>query len=132
MFALKPRNASRADMALPPSWLGAGLFVRGHLQTEGELRIHGRIAGRIDADLLIIAPGAEVEGDIVAREVRIAGRLSGRIFALDVTLEDNANVQGRIFHHNVSVARGARFEGRMPWRPPQFFASLDPLPETQP
>ncbi|MGH6872202.1 MAG: bactofilin family protein [Rhizomicrobium sp.] len=133
MFALKARNASARDaQSLLPSELGRGLAVTGHLETEGELVILGRVRGRIDADVLIVAECACVEGDIRARAVRIAGRFTGRIFATSVALEDKADVSGRIFHHEVSVARGARFEGRMPWRPPQYFESLTELPETQP
>lgn len=129
MFALKARNAPEP---LPMSRLGRGLTVIGHLETEGELQILGHVRGRIDADVLIVAECGCVEGDVLAREVRIAGQFAGRIFAPIVTLEDKADVCGRIFHHQVSVARGARFEGRMPWRPPQYFESLDQLPETQP
>jgi cytoskeletal protein CcmA (bactofilin family) len=129
MFALK---AKAAPVEAPVSRLSRGLFVRGHLEIEGELHIFGRVVGRIDADILFLAPGADVEGDVVAREVRVAGKLVGRIFAPTVSLVESAWVTGRIFHHAVTVARGARFEGRMPWRPPSFFASLDQLPETQP
>ncbi|HTQ12261.1 MAG TPA: polymer-forming cytoskeletal protein [Rhizomicrobium sp.] len=130
MFALKDR--ARDSAPLPASELGRGLNVTGHLQTEGELVVLGRVRGRIDADLLVVADGADVEADVMAREVRVAGRFTGRIFAVTVALEDGAQVAGRIFHHIVSVARGARFEGRMPWRPPQYFESLTELPETQP
>jgi cytoskeletal protein CcmA (bactofilin family) len=128
MFALK---AKAAPVEVPVSRLSPGITVRGNLQSIGELHIFGRVIGRIDADILFLAPGGVVEGDIVAREVRVAGRLVGRIFALTVDVGDGANVEGRIFHHTVTVSRHARFEGRMPWRPPSFFASLDQLPETQ-
>ena len=131
MFALARRpNAAPGD--LPVSHLERALTVHGNLETEGEVHIHGTIRGRIDADRLVVAAGGNVEGDIVANDVRIAGRMNGRIFALNVTLEATAKVAARIFHNSVTIANGARFEGRMPWRPPQFFQSLDQLPETQP
>jgi len=132
MFALKAKPASRADAAAPVSRLSPGLLVRGRVETEGELHIFGRVIGRIDAGILFLAPGGLIEGDVVAREVRVAGRLIGRIFAPTVDVGDGANVQGRIFHHTVTVSRHARFEGRMPWRPPSFFENLGQLPETQP
>ncbi len=116
---------------MPASHLGRGLTVNGRLQSEGEVHVHGNVIGRISADRLVIASGGTVEGDVVAREVHISGRLSGRIFALDVTLEASAEVTGRVFHHTVSVAKGARIDGRMPWRPPNYFESLDQLPEEQ-
>ena len=136
MFALTRRSDARIAPArgveLSTSHLGRGVRVRGVLEIEGELTISGIVAGRIAALKLIIAPDGRVEGDIVAREVVIAGRLKGRVFAPTVTVEETADVEARIFHHSVTVARGARFEGRMPWRPLNFCETLDQLPETQP
>lgn len=123
---------SREPLPLPESQLSRGLTVTGTLDCEGALFVHGTVRGRINTDRLVIAPDGCVEGDIVAREASIAGRLKGRVFAFTVTLEASADVTGRIFHHVVTVARGARFDGRMPWRPLNFFESLDQLPEVQP
>jgi len=127
----KPARGREAEI-LPTSQLGSALTVTGVLDTEGELRIHGTVQGRINAERLVLCARGTVEGDIVARDVRIGGRLNGRVFALNVTLDDTADVSGRIFHNTVTVARGARFEGRMPWRPPSYFEALDQLPETRP
>lgn len=117
---------------LPVSELGLALKISGVLDTDGEVRVHGSIVGRINADRLVIGPDGYVEGDVVAREVRIEGRMTGRIFAFDVVLESSADVTGRIFHHTVTVARGARIDGRMPWRPLNYFESFEQPPETQP
>ena len=125
-----PRAGEAAD--LPASQLGTAATVTGVLDTDGELQIHGSVVGRINAERLVLCRHGQVEGDIVAKDVRIGGRLNGRVFALNVTLDDTADVSGRIFHNTVTVARGARFEGRMPWRPPSYFEALDQLPETRP
>jgi cytoskeletal protein CcmA (bactofilin family) len=114
------------------SRLGRGFTVTGHIEAEGELTIQGRVRGRIDGDRVVLGPGSDFEGDIVAREVSMAGRFNGRIFALDVTVQASADVEGRIFHHTIAVEQGARIDGRMPWRPPNYFDTLDQLPETRP
>jgi len=108
------------------------MTVKGILDTDGELHIHGRVQGSVRADYLLLAAEGDVEGDIVARDARICGRVTGRVFALNVTLDSTAEVKGRIFHHTVEVARGARVDARMPWRPLNFFETLEQLPETQP
>jgi cytoskeletal protein CcmA (bactofilin family) len=128
------KQAPRAGEAeiLPTSRLGTAITVTGVLDTEGELQVHGSVVGRINAERLVLCEHGHVEGDIVARDVRIGGRLNGRVFALNVTIDETADVSGRIFHNTVTVARGARFEGRMPWRPPSYFEALDQLPETRP
>jgi cytoskeletal protein CcmA (bactofilin family) len=125
-----PRPGEAAE--LPASQLGTAITVTGVLDTWGELQIHGSVVGRINAERLVLCRHGQIEGDIVAKDVRIGGRLNGRVFALNVTLDDTADVSGRIFHNTVTVARGARFEGRMPWRPPSYFEALDQLPETRP
>ena len=122
---------SRAQAELPVSRLGKALTVRGILDTDGELQVHGSVLGRINADRFVLGVDGYVEGDVLAREAQIGGRLSGRIFALNVALDSSADITGRVFHHTVTVAKGARIDGRMPWRPLNYFESLDQLPEAQ-
>jgi cytoskeletal protein CcmA (bactofilin family) len=116
----------------PPSMLGPGVGISGALEIDGELVISGAVRGRIAAFRLVIAADGYVEGDIIAREVVIIGRLHGRVFAPTVSIEASAQIEGRIFHTNVTVARGARMVGRMPWRPVSYFDTLDQLPEIRP
>lgn len=130
MFA-PTRHLPQDAAQVPASQIGRALKVTGTLDTDGELTVHGMVRGRINAERVILGTEASVEGDVVAREVHIEGHLNGRIFALNVTVESSANVTGRIFHNQVSVARGARIDGRMPWRPPQYFETLTQLPETR-
>ena len=112
-----------------PSVLGPGVQVEGVLEIDGEIVVGGLIRGRIAALKVTIAAGGYVEGDIIAREVVIGGRLNGRVFAPNVAVEASADVEGRVFHTQISVAQGARVNGRMPWRPISYFETLDQLPE---
>ena len=127
-----PRTRTLQDEAqAPPSFLGPGVGIEGVLEIEGELVVSGLVKGRIAALKLVIAAGGYVEGDVVAREVVIAGRLNGRVFAPTVSIEASAEVEGKIFHTNIAVERGARVNGRMPWRPVNYFETLDQLPEVR-
>jgi len=128
-LVVSPRGRNEAEP--PLSRLGRALSVRGVLDTDGELHVEGFVQGRVNADRLVVLGAGYVEGDVVARDVRIEGRFKGRIFAFNVVLESSADVEGRVFHHNVTVARGARIDGRMPWRPLNYFESFDQLPEAQ-
>jgi cytoskeletal protein CcmA (bactofilin family) len=130
-FSFRARAKAGDVRSLPVSHLGHAITVNGVLDTDGELRIHGRVLGRINAERIVIAAGGSVEGDVVANDALIGGRLNGRVFALNVTLESSAEVTGRVFHNNITVARGARIDARMPWRPPSYFDTLDQLPETR-
>ena len=138
-MALQPRFPAKhandalreRDGAPPPSHLDWTIAVTGRLETEGQLTVCGKVRGRIDADRVVLGRGGLIEGDIVAREAYIDGRFEGRIFAYNVTLADSADVTGRIFHHVITVETGARVDARMPWRPINYFETLDQLPETQ-
>ena len=113
------------------SHLSKAIIVKGDLETDGEVHIHGRVMGQVCADRLVVGSSGYLEGDIIARDVRIEGRMAGRIFAVNVTLESAAEVTGRIFHNTITVAKGARIDARMPWRPPSYFETLEQLPEVR-
>ncbi len=121
----------RSEPLLPASHLGRALTVRGTLETDGEIIVQGSVLGRINADRLVVGIDGYVEGDVIARDVRIEGRLKGRVFAFNVILDSSADIAGRIFHHTATVAKGARIEGRMPWRPLNYFETFEHPPETQ-
>lgn len=130
MFA-QSRRPDQQDAPSDVSSLGTALKVKGVLDTDGEIYVHGNVFGRINAFRLVLGTHGCVEGDVVARDVHIQGRLRGRVFALNVTLDSSANITGKIFHNTVTVAKGARVDGRMPWRPPSYFETLEQLPETR-
>ena len=119
-------------LGMPSSCLGKALTVNGCLETDGEIRVHGSVLGRINAARLFLGIGGYVEGDVVAENVYIGGKLNGRVFAPRVTLDSTAKITGRIFHYTANVARGASIDGRMPWRPLNFFDELEQLPERNP
>ena len=117
---------------LPPSHLGTMLTVKGVLDTDGEIFVDGKVMGRISASRLVLNANGYVEGDVIARDVVLCGRMAGRVFAFNVTLDSSADITGRIFHHTVTIAKGARMNGRMPWRPLSYFETLKQLPENRP
>ncbi len=116
---------------LPSSWLGRALTISGCLETDGEIQVHGSVLGRINATRLFLGIRGYIEGDVFAEDVYIVGRLNGRVFAPNVTLDSTAEITGRIFHNTANIASGAHIDGRMPWRPLNFFNELKQLPEKQ-
>lgn len=113
------------------SHLSKAITIKGDLESDGELQIYGNVSGQVCADRLVVGAGGYLEGDVIARDVHIEGRMEGRIFALNVTLDSSAEVNGRIFHNTITVAKGARIDARMPWRPPSYFETLETLPEAR-
>jgi cytoskeletal protein CcmA (bactofilin family) len=93
------------------SSLSSGMTVIGKLVGEGAVKIFGRIEGELQASSIVICEGAQVDGNVVAKELTIAGRVKGTIHAVRVKLQGAAVVEGDIFHRSLAIEENARFEG---------------------
>jgi cytoskeletal protein CcmA (bactofilin family) len=99
------------DSAEATSSISAGMSVVGKVVSDGTVKIFGRIEGELHAATVVIADGAQVEGDVVAEDLTIGGRVKGIIHANRVRLNGTAIVEGDIFHRSLSIEENARFEG---------------------
>jgi cytoskeletal protein CcmA (bactofilin family) len=93
------------------SSISSDITIVGKITGKGTVKISGRIEGELHASILLISDGAQVEGDIVAKEVTIGGCVKGTIHANRVKLTSSAIVEGDIFHRSLSIEENARFEG---------------------
>ena len=75
------------------------------------MTIFGHVEGELHASTVVIAEGAEVEGDVVAEELTIGGRVEGTIRANRVKLNSTAVIDGDIFHRSLVMEENAQFEG---------------------
>jgi cytoskeletal protein CcmA (bactofilin family) len=69
------------------------------------------VEGEVRASTVVIAEGAQMEGDVVAEELTIGGHAKGTIHANRVKLNNTAVVEGDIFHRTLAIEENARFEG---------------------
>jgi cytoskeletal protein CcmA (bactofilin family) len=93
------------------SSIGPGMTVIGKIIGDGAVKVFGRVEGEMQVASLLIGEGAEVEGNIVAKDLTIAGRVKGVIHAVRVKLNGSAVVEGDIFHRSLAIEENARFEG---------------------
>lgn len=91
------------------------ISVSGDLETDGALRIDGRLEGTIHrADLIVVGEGASVVGDITAREVIVGGAVTGNIFAQQRTeLQSTGIVAGDIRSAAILIHEGGVVQGRL-------------------
>jgi cytoskeletal protein CcmA (bactofilin family) len=92
------------------SVIGSGVSVVGTIDCDGPAEMFGRIQGEIRAADLLIGQGAQIAGNVVARET-ICGRVKGTIRADRVNLHSGGAVEGDIFHRSLSIDEGSLFEG---------------------
>src|SRR6202040_445943 len=93
------------------SSISSGLSIVGKIVGHGAVTIFGHVKGELHASIVVIAEGAQVEGDVVAEELTIGGRVQGSIHANRVKLDSTAVVEGDIFHRSLAIEENARFDG---------------------
>src|SRR5215831_1522978 len=104
---------SAVASSAPPqvSSISSGLSIIGKIIGHGALTIFGQVKGELRASTVMIAEGAQMEGDVVAEELTIGGHVKGALHADRVKLNSTAVVEGDIFHRTLAIEENARFEG---------------------
>jgi cytoskeletal protein CcmA (bactofilin family) len=106
-----PRSGVASSAAPEVSSISSGLSIVGKIVGHGSLTIFGHVEGEVRASTVVIAEGAQMEGDVVAEELTIGGHVKGTIHANRVKLDNTAVVEGDIFHRTLAIEENARFEG---------------------
>jgi len=93
------------------SCISSGMTIVGKLVGDGSVMVFGHVEGELQASNVVICEGAQVEGNVVAKELTVGGRVKGTIHAIRVKLHSTAVVEGDIFHRSLAIEENARFEG---------------------
>jgi cytoskeletal protein CcmA (bactofilin family) len=100
---------------IPFSIIASDMTVIGDLETEGVVRVEGRVRGtdRVGSQVLV-AVGAVIEGDLHTQEAVVAGTVSGTIVARErVELQATAVVAGDIHTPRIAIVEGAKVSGEV-------------------
>ncbi|HEU4649357.1 MAG TPA: polymer-forming cytoskeletal protein [Gemmatimonadales bacterium] len=104
----------RSDQ-VPFSIIAKDMTIVGDLETEGLVRIEGKVRGTVRAGgQVLLGQGAHIEGDVHTREAVIGGDVVGSIHASErVELQATASVTGNIATPRISVLEGGRVSGEV-------------------
>jgi cytoskeletal protein CcmA (bactofilin family) len=105
----------RKSDQIPFSIIASDMTVIGDLETEGVVRIEGRVRGTVRVgSQVLVAAGAVIEGDLHTLEAVIAGQVKGAIHARErVELQATAMVAGDILTPRISIIEGGRVTGEV-------------------
>jgi cytoskeletal protein CcmA (bactofilin family) len=108
------RNSSAATI------IAAGTTVSGPLEAVGDVRVAGRVDGKLRASgAVTVFAGGAVTAELRADRVRIEGAVIGNVFASDrIEVAAGARVVGDLRATVVELAAGAVVEGRIDQRVP--------------
>ena len=100
---------------IPFSIIASDMTVIGDLETEGVVRVEGRVRGTVRVgSQVLVSQGAVIEGDLHTQEAVIAGQVSGDIHARErVELLATAMVAGDILTPRISIIEGAQVTGEV-------------------
>jgi cytoskeletal protein CcmA (bactofilin family) len=100
---------------IPFSIIASDMTVIGDLETDGVVRVEGRVKGTVRVgSQVLVAAGAVIEGDLHTQEAIIAGTVSGAINAGErVELQATAMVAGDIHTPRISIVEGAKVTGEV-------------------
>lgn len=100
---------------IPFSIIASDMAVIGDLETEGVVRIEGRVKGNVKVGAqILVTQGATIEGDLHTQEAVVAGTVTGAIHASDrVELQATAVVAGDIHTARIAIVEGAKVAGEV-------------------
>jgi cytoskeletal protein CcmA (bactofilin family) len=95
------------------SIIAGGMRVIGDIETEGVIKIEGRVEGSIRAGRqVLIGRQGEVKGDITTREAVIGGKVQGTVSATErLEIQATSTIVGDINTKSIAVAEGGRING---------------------
>jgi cytoskeletal protein CcmA (bactofilin family) len=113
------RREPKADPVTGYSVIDAHTVVRGDVETEGTLRVDGKLDGSVlRGAVVVVGAGAAIRGNVEVGEAVIAGAVEGNVTAQSrIELESSAVVHGDLIAGSILVHEGAQVRGRLYVRP---------------
>lgn len=95
----------------PNSKIGDELVIIDSVTSKGEIRLEGQVRGDVHCHSLVVGEKSQIEGNVGADDVAIRGSNVGSVRALRVVLHPQGHVDDDLFHHSLTIAQGAYFDG---------------------
>lgn len=104
-----PQNDSSAETVVGPS-----VKIQGDLNSEGNIRIEGSVAGKVQTTQSVhVGEAAVITADVLAGNAIIAGQVQGNMkISGNLILQSTARVHGDINCAILRVEEGAQFSGK--------------------
>ena len=104
---------TNADEKKSPTVVGAGCTIKGKIETDHTVQIHGTVNGNIAAEIIIIGRGGNVIGDISARTLFLHGSLKGDAVVNTANVFSNAKMSGTLFYKTLNITGNTGLECKL-------------------
>ncbi len=115
--------------------VGEGTVLEGTLQSDGDVRVSGRVIGKLKVGGKVsVAPEGAIEGEVVAASADVSGRVQGDLIVEErLLLRSTARVEGNIRTRRLIMEEGAAFDGQCEMQKkeagPDARAGVAPVPK---
>ena len=102
------------DLSNLSNIIGRGSTLVGDIQSEGNIRVEGRITGNIKSKSKIaVGESAYVEGNLKTQNAEIAGEIRGKVEISELLIiKHSAVINGEIKTNKIVIESGAVFNGK--------------------
>lgn len=113
MAALRSSGDNGGDDDADISIIGPKMTVVGDLETEGTVRVEGRVEGNVRAGkAVVIGESGEIEGDVRTQDSVISGKIEGSVTAASrLEVQASAEIDGEIHARRMQLEEGAVLNG---------------------
>lgn len=108
-----PSRSAPLSASTSLSIIAAGTRIDGDIDTDGVIRIEGRVEGAVRAGRqVLIGRQGEVRGDITTREAVIGGAVYGAVNATErLEVQGTSTIVGNITTKAIAVVEGGKING---------------------
>lgn len=100
------------------SFIAEDVVINGDIATGANIQLNGRIVGDVRCALLHQGEKGVITGNMEAEEAHLAGLVDGTVTTGALVLQSTARVTGDVVYETLSIAAGARIDGRFTCRKP--------------
>ena len=113
IFSKEPSSNDPSRSTTSLSIIAAGTRIDGDIDTDGGIRIEGRVEGAVRAGRqVLIGRQGEVRGDITTREAVIGGAVYGAVNASErLEVQSTSTIVGNITTKAIAVIEGGKING---------------------
>lgn len=107
----EPRNGTTGEGAL--SIIAAGMTVTGDIDSNGVVKVEGRVEGTIRAARqVLIGRQGTVKGDVFTRDAVVGGTVQGNLSISErLEIQTTASVTGDVTTKTLVIQEGGRIDG---------------------
>jgi len=110
--------------------IGSSSLIKGDIESEGSIRVDGKIFGNIKSlGNIIISENAYVKGDIFSMNAEIYGKCEGNVQVKGkINIHQNSSLVGDIIAKSFNTKEGSLFKGNCIVDPAEeLIITIDPL-----